>query len=588
MSSSTFFWRKLMLGFFFIMGCQIAAHAAVIDEIATDFKPVSGYVVMTEGDEYVIDLDNTSGISTGDIFSVITPGKNIVHPVTQKVLGTLEEVKGILKVSRIKSGFSFARPVGKPGQIKRGDSIRRYGNLPALFWDYTGKSQSFFIQLQKALADLKWQDYNKAQASRPRQPVANSETRKSLTFIITESKIEVRDPDFLVIRSYDYPASLSKSGTAPSKTAAAAITSAAVIAETPPKPAASVKNPVLLSKETAGEKKVFPVFGNVEKIANIPDVSLITDFIKHGDRLLMASTNGSQIQVFIVANDLKPIAQGSPSYPVQILSVKWWAPENGRILYLATNMWSDRDKKVRGGLFLLDGDTLRPTIQNIPRILGTFDLNNDGRPEMLLGQEFVGETFFGRRLNELKLTGNEISYLKSELQLPRHFTVLGSAFADVTGDSQLETIYIRNRILYVYSGKKRLYKSPKQMGGSLSFLTYDIDPTFKDVQTTTVEFEISPVVTDLDGDGHPEILTVASDKNIFGSLAISPGIKKSWLAVFRYQDGRFESGKLGDELDKPLQGLTVDLQRVLFVATESGNLMGEGASSHLLAYSLKQ
>jgi hypothetical protein len=95
----------------------------------------------------------------------------------------------------------------------------------------------------------------------------------------------------------------------------------------------------------------------------------------------------------------------------------------------------------------------------------------------------------------------------------------------------------------------------RQALGSLSFLTYDIDPTHKDVQPATVEFEISPVVTDLDGDGHPEILAIASDKNIFGSLAISPGVKKSWLAVFRYQNGRFESGKLGDELGQTASGL---------------------------------
>ncbi len=126
------------------------------------------------------------------------------------------------------------------------------------------------------------------------------------------------------------------------------------------------------------------------------------------------------------------------------------------------------------------------------------------------------------------------------------------------------------------------------MGGSLSFLTYDIDPTFKDVQTTTVEFEISPVVKDLDGDGHPEILAVASDRDLLGSLSISSGVKKSWLAVFKYQDGRFDSGSLGNELDKPLQGLAVDQHRVLVVATEPGNLMGEGANSHLLAYSLSQ
>jgi hypothetical protein len=126
------------------------------------------------------------------------------------------------------------------------------------------------------------------------------------------------------------------------------------------------------------------------------------------------------------------------------------------------------------------------------------------------------------------------------------------------------------------------------MGGSLSFLTYDIDPTFKDIKSNTVEFEVSPVVTDLDGDGLPELLAVASSRDIFGSLAISPGIKRSWVAIFKYKDGRFESGTIGNELENPLQGLAVTRERILMVATDSGNLVGEGAKSHLISYALTQ
>jgi len=587
MISPTFFRDKLFIGIVFIIGSALAVNAAVIDDITQDFEPISGYVVMSDGGEFIIDLDDTQGIAPGDIFSVISPGKKIVHPVTKKVLGSLEEVKGVLKVTRTKSGYSFARPVGKATEIKSGDPIRRYGNLPALFWDYTGKGLPLFIRLQKDLTDLKWMDYTSAQNSRPPKPIANSETRESLTFILTDSGIEVRDLEFRVIRFYDYPTSLSKGAPISSTTARAAAASAPAIAARP-KLKVSVKTPIPAQKETAGVKAVSPLFSEVQTVANLPGVSLTTDFLNNGDQLLMASTNGEQIQIFDVTNNLKTIADGAPSYPVRILSLKWWTPAKDDSLYLAANVWSDRDKKVRGILFRLDKGSLRSEIQDIPRILGTFDFDSDGRPEVLLGQEFEGETFFGRRINELKLSGNKIDYSKPSIQLPRHFTVLGSVFADVSGNGQMETIYVRNRILYVYFGTKRLYKSPKQMGGSLSFLTYDIDPNFKDVQTTTVEFEISPVVKDLDGDGHPEIIAVASDRDLLGSLSISSGVKKSWLAVFKYQDGRFDSGSLGNELDKPLQGLAVEQHRVLVVATEPGNLMGEGANSHLLAYSLSQ
>ena len=86
-----------------------SAEAAVINEVVGDFTPISGYVIMEAEGEYLIDLDASKGIAAGDLFSVIKPGEKITHPVTGKVLGTLEEGKGILKVTRLQSGYSFAR-----------------------------------------------------------------------------------------------------------------------------------------------------------------------------------------------------------------------------------------------------------------------------------------------------------------------------------------------------------------------------------------------------------------------------------------------------------------------------------------------
>lgn len=578
----------MLIAIAFLTCTPLAVGAAAIENITRDFKPISGYVVMSEGDEFIIDLDQTNGIQTGDIFSVIAPGKKIIHPVTKKELGSLETVKGMLKVTRIKSGYSFARPVGKVAEIERGNPIRRFGNLPALFWDYTGKGLPLFIRLQKNLNDLKWTDYNSAQKSRPQEPKANEATSRALTFILTDRTLEVRDPEFMIIRSYDYSEDVFSKDTKSSATVGASGAAASMAPDTRASRDAGDHAAFPSRKEDVGGRSLSLSFSEVQTIANLPDVAIVTDFIYFENQLLMASSNGKRIQIFDIADKLNLIADGKPNYPVRILSLKWWTPQGKATPYLSANVWSDRDKKVYGSLFRIDGSSLKPVIQGIPRILGTFDSNGDGKPEVLLGQEFAGDTFFGRRLNELKLNGNKIDYIKPKLEFPRNFTVLGSVLADVTGNGQVETIYVRNRILYVYSGKKRLYKSPKQMGGSLSFLTYDIKPNTRNIQPTSVEFEISPIVHDLNGDGIAEILAVASERDLLGNLSISAGVEKSWLAVFRYKDGRFESGRLGSELDKPLQGLTVDQHRVLFVTTEPGDITGEGAGSHLLAYSVSQ
>ena len=103
---------------------SLPALAALEDEVAGDFEPLDGYVVMKEGGEFIIDLDASHGLQPGDIFAVAGPGKEIIHPVTKKVLGKLENIKGVLKVTRIKSGYSFARALDGAEEIRRADPIR--------------------------------------------------------------------------------------------------------------------------------------------------------------------------------------------------------------------------------------------------------------------------------------------------------------------------------------------------------------------------------------------------------------------------------------------------------------------------------
>ena len=555
------------------------AIAAIIDEIARDFKPISGYVVMSSQDEYIIDLDDTKGIVMGDIFTVVKPGKKIVHPKTGKVLGTLEEIKGVLKVIRIKSGYSFARPLGKSVEIKKGDPIHRYDNLQAFFWDYTGKGRNFFAQLQSALPALKWQDYDGTQHSKPKEPSISAKMDNSLVFILTSCGVEVRGPDSYLIHTYNPPESLSKAVASPSVTKETP--SKAVVAPAPVTTKQAPTTPQKVAKETTLFK---PDFENVRTIDTIPGFSVMTDFIKNENQLLMATTDGTAIEVYQVGDNLTPLAEGSPPYPGQILALKWWKPAEKGLLYLTVVSWTN--KAVKGTIFRLEDRNLIPLKDRISRILGTFDLDADGSPETLLGQSFDGENFFGSGVKELKLVNGKIKNYKSTISFPRRFTVLGSLLADLTGNGKLETVFIRGGILYIYAGKQRLYESPKQMGGSLSFLTYDIDPGFKSLQTTSAEFEVSPVAADIDGDGQLEIIAVASEKNFLGDVAAAPGTKKSWLEVFKFKDKRFVTGTLGDEMDTPLQGLIVDGKRVLIVATKPGNILGRGRSSHLLAYSL--
>jgi hypothetical protein len=118
------------------------------------------------------------------------------------------------------------------------------------------------------------------------------------------------------------------------------------------------------------------------------------------------------------------------------------------------------------------------------------------------------------------------------------------------------------------------------MGGSLSELTYDLNPGAANRLFTTVAFEVPPVAVDLDGDGRRELVIIASEGS--GLSGIGSGVRKSWLATLEYHGGRFVRGSLGPELETPLQGLYASRKGVFVVATHAPSLFKPKRAGHLL------
>jgi hypothetical protein len=160
--------------------------------------------------------------------------------------------------------------------------------------------------------------------------------------------------------------------------------------------------------------------------------------------------------------------------------------------------------------------------------------------------------------------------------------------ADLDGDRNPETVFTRDGLMYVYSGEKQRYRSPKMMGGSVSRIMFEEQPNARETKTHFAAFEVPPLAVDLDGDGSRELLSVASESSFMSAPGISVNIGKSWLAVVKYRDGMFVKGTLGEELDVPLQGLALDQKRVLIVATQPGSVFGKGGDSQLLVFPLNR
>ena len=523
-----------------------AAPAAVFDDIARDFAPLSGYVVMPADGEFLVDLDATGGIRVGDLFSVVHPGEKIVHPVSGKVLGTLDRVKGFLQVTRTQSGYSQARPLNVKEEIRRGDVVRRFEHIPAAFLDATGGGRPIFNRLRTALPGLEWR-YEAVAGDGKRPPLPEVAL---LTFVLGPDGLAVRGPDG-TLRSYEIPG--ERRGAPP---------------------------PASIGKAASAD---FTVFGT------LPEETLMADFGRDGDRLLLAVTEGTRIDVFAVGDNLVPVATGKTARPGRILSLHWWQPQPGVLPLLAASVAVEENRPyspaigqtVMGALFAIREGLLVPIREDIPYLLGSFDRDGDGVREALLGQSFDRDTFFGDRIRELRWSGNDLAIGELSFPVSRPFVVQGALFVDLTGDGRPETAFVRNRRLFVNNETDLLYESSRQMGGSLSVLTYDLNPGAADRLFTTVAFEVPPVTVDLHGDGRMEMVAIASEGS--GLSGIGSGVRKSWLVTLEYRDGRFIRGSLGPELETPIQGLYASRKGVFVVATQVlSSRLKQKRGSHLL------
>jgi len=580
----------------------VVAHAAVVEQVAKDFAPVSGVVVMAAGpDTYIIDLDASNGVGVGDLFAVVEEGAQIVHPVTKQILGTLDKTVAVLRVTQVKGGYSYASLVGPQegaASIKAGAHLKRFSNLSAVFRDETGGHEAMYAALRRALPHLEWQEGMDAAAAQ-------------LAFNVTPNGLEVRDSAGTLIRAYapeprrgagygaGYGAGSGTVGAVPTSaitppvsipvppaTALGVAAPAAMLAPAGQSASAikyetSQVQPPSTSHTSSGFNMEFPQF---DMVGQFNKKTVMADFEQVDGKLLLAATDGGAIDIYVVGEGLEQIASGDSATMGQILALSWYQPQPGEA-YLVVTIWSD--DRVNTDLLKLAGNKLQTVVRGYSKMVAGFDLNGDMRSELLLGQDFERENFYGRRVEELSLVGGEFKSSPPPLTLPSSFQIFGALLTDVTGDGQIESVFVRNRRLYIFRGTKQIYKSSKEMGGSVSTITYDVDPDAKYSLINNVSFEVAPIAADLDGDGVREIVSLAADGNIMRNVGVASAIDRSWLAVFKYQNGMVIKGSIGDKLERPLQGVAVANGQAYMLATDVGSIIDGSESSYLLSIPLR-
>ena len=192
---------------------------------------------------------------------------------------------------------------------------------------------------------------------------------------------------------------------------------------------------------------------------------------------------------------------------------------------------------------------------------------------------------FGRTYT-LSLNKQNLIKTVPPLLLPDRFILPGSNVADLNQDGQPELISINNEGVSIFSGAAKVYFSNGEKGGSLSTISYYQNPGMEGSLFKTDSLEIQPTISDIDGDGIPELLLVGSETTVLKAPGIGPGIEKSWITALKYANGGYRKGLLKFQRENPLQGLWAEEGKTIIAETMTTSSFNQKGRTNFFLYSL--
>ena len=462
---------KLIL--FALLCCPSIVFAELADDVQADFAVAAGLVVMPINDEYIVDLDARDDLAIGDILTLVTPGKKIFHPVSKELIGSVDEVVGFLQVSRIYSGYSYAKVLSEGLQPANGARVKRFEQVPARFVDNTENGSELVRELKVNLPQFEW--------------LAESDSdRALLTFTLQGETLDVRDQQANSLRKY-------------SVTKDQQLVSAARSAQRPTVGGQSKPQPKMLQQVA---NTVMGVFGqtNEDRFAEMDEAIIrqkqvdrqgiwmgpnlggspsglaVADLDGDGNQETAVVLDNKLVITRIVAGEFIELAEVPIPIRLQVLGIDALDLDgNGRAeLYLSAL----NDYDAASLVVELVGDSYEIVISNVRWLMRAVAFPGHDQPSLLgqrkakAEQPFYGDVFHVSRDGDKLLEGEAVP-------LPRKLNVFNfQPFADA--NNQLNYAYLTNGdyLKVVSAAGTDLWESPDYYGGSES--CYMPRPSWKD------------------------------------------------------------------------------------------------------------
>jgi hypothetical protein len=455
--------KLILLCLFCFPTSAFADFSAAVQE---DFAVVDGVVVMPIDDEFIIDLDARSNLQVGDILTLVNPGTKILHPVTKEVIGSVVEPAGFLQVTRILSGYSYAKALTPGLAPQAGAPVKRFEQVPARFVLETDGDEQAMRRFKTNLPQLEWLE----EAERE---------RALLTFTQQGNSIEVRNAAGDALHSYR----LTEDQQVVSTTAAPAYSYG--MTQPKPKLLQQVANTLLSPFGGSNQRRFAEMDAAIirQKMVDRQDIWIGPNLAGHPIGMTVADFDGDGLQEIAVAkNDpdnslvIARITAGDYDQlaeialpPLNIISLDAADLDgDGRAeLYLSAL----NDQKMSSLMVAFDEGRYRIEIENIPWFLRSVDLLDPQGPVLLgqmLGdqeQVFAGKVFKVRREGDQLVEGDRID-------LPNPLNIFSFVpFADNQGALHFAHLST-NDYLKVYSKDGvEFWESADYFGGSENSFT---------------------------------------------------------------------------------------------------------------------
>lgn len=462
----------LFLDIFFILFknlCIAQINSKIYEELKKDFSPISAYIIGKEDKTFIIDKGRVQGIKPKDIFMIYKTGKKIVHPITKKVLGYIKKPIGKLEIIRVDENFAIGKIISQSEKISVPALIKRFSELKILIIaDDQTLGNKLFLILKDLLPESKIIFDPNLRFSEIKKDFLFSE-KIDLLFVVEDEVIKVYNSYLNLIRAYGN----------------------------------------LFYKDL---KKIPKDQNNIKKLSSVKIYTPV--LIKH-------FTGGIfQSEINDINNDGKPEliffnSQGIFITDIKGNSITQYKPEKGKIINFSTGMNGlialniyDKDaERMKSEILKITSEGIKPQITNINLILQFVDYKGKGIKNTLLGQTFDSNSFFGKDVYILKIEKNQLNYVRKLDNLPKEFRIIGSIFADLDKDKNIEIIeYLKDGKIAVIKNSEIVWKIPYTIAEHFYNVSLIKGKPASPIIREIIMPLITPVLADFNRDGNLEII----------------------------------------------------------------------------------